>query len=182
MNVSVIQKFHYLVIAVNKNGCVGTLLRYFALLYMAHQLNLSIIGKEYRMQEFTIKLPNGIVISSKLKEEDVLFVHEAKKNDMKNGFIWYYLPAIALHNEKIVFGFCFYNGLIHSLNISVLNSAFYGHGWNDWSEEKERTCAKETEDWLNSIGYITGKYVWGEIWAGYDSKGGAGHASVKYAL
>ncbi|MEW8439689.1 MAG: hypothetical protein AB2689_16195 [Candidatus Thiodiazotropha taylori] len=134
------------------------------------------------MEKFTVKLPDGIVISSELKEEDISSVREVKKHDMKNGYVWYYLPAVELHNENIVFSLCFYNGTIDSLNISIFNPELYGHGWNDWSEEKEKACAKDTESWLLSIGYRTGKYSWGEIWAGYDSKGGSGHAGVRYAL
>ncbi len=134
------------------------------------------------MREFTIKLPDGIIISSKLKEEDISSIRESKNRDMNNGYVWYYLPVVELHNENIVLSLCFYNGVIDSLTISIFNPELYGHDWNDWSEKKEKACAKDTENWLTSIGYETGKYSWGEIWAGYDSKGGSGSAGVRYVL
>lgn len=134
------------------------------------------------MRKFEIKLPNGIIISSKLLETEVAIIDDVRKNDMGNGYVLYCMPPVELNNEKIVFNLCFYNGALNSLNMSIYNPDLYGHGWNDFSEEKERACAKETENWLAINGYKTGKYSWGEIWAGYDAKSGSGHAGVRYAL
>lgn len=134
------------------------------------------------MDEFKIDLLNGITISSSLSEADVANVPEASTRDMKNGYTWYALPPIEINGETIVFDICFFESKIQSINISISNADKYGGGWNDFSEAKEKLRAKDTEAWLSKIGYRTGKHSWGEVWAGYDSKGGFGHAVVRYAL
>src|SRR5690606_17793481 len=101
---------------------------------------------------------------------------------MKNSYVWYTLPTVDINGELVVFSLCFFSSRIQSLSISIANTQKYGSCWNDFSEAKEKLRAKDTEKWLSSIGYQTGKYSWGEVWAGYDSKGGFGHAVVRYAL
>lgn len=134
------------------------------------------------MQEFRLDLPNRIIISSVLSETEVSALPDVNKRDIKNGYVWYSFPATEIKGEKIVFSICFFEGKIKSLNISISNPELYGGGWSDFSETKEKARAKDIEKWLSSIGYKTGKYSWGEIWAGYDSKGGSGHAVVQYAI
>ncbi len=68
------------------------------------------------------------------------------------------------------------------ITFALYNPERYGHGWNDWSEAKERACATDTEKWLSNLGYKLGIFPWGEIWAGYDAKGGSGSAGVRYVL
>ena len=134
------------------------------------------------MQEFKLDLPNGITISSVLSETEVSVLSDVNKRDMKNGYVWYSFPSTEVKGKKISFELCFFEGVIQSINIAMLNSELYGGGWNDFSETKEKKRAKDTEKWLSSIGYKIGKYSWGEVWAGYDSKGGSGCGVVRYAL
>ena len=134
------------------------------------------------MQEFTLKLPCGVLISSKLKEEDVSGVYDKNKRDMKNGYVWYYLPGTEIGGESVVFSLCFHKGIIESFNADIKSPELYGASWNDWSEEKEIDRAKDTQIWLRSVGCKIGKYPWGKVWAGYDSKGGSSKAGVRYAI
>lgn len=134
------------------------------------------------VQEFKLELKNGIILCSDLSESEVAIVPDVNQRDIKNGYIWYAFPPIELKGEKVAFNLCFFQSQIQSINISLSNPEKYGGGWNDFSEAKEMMRAKDTEKWLSSIGHKVGKYTWGEIWAGYDSKGGFGHAVVRYAL
>jgi hypothetical protein len=134
------------------------------------------------VQEFKLDLQNGITLCSELSESKVAVMPDVNKRDMKNGYVWYALPANEINGENIIFNLCFFHSIIQSLDISISNSEKYGGSWNDFSEAKERSRAKDTENWLSNIGYQVGKYSWGEIWAGYDAKGGFGHAVVRYAL
>ncbi|MCC2607026.1 hypothetical protein [Planctobacterium marinum] len=134
------------------------------------------------MQKFRLDLENGLILSSDLSESKVAVIPDVNKQDMENGYIWYALPLIEINGEKIVLNLCFFQSKLQSVNISISNPELYGTSWSDFSEDKEKLRAKNTEKWLSDIGYSTGKYSWGEIWAGYDSKGGSGHAVVHYAL
>ncbi|MFG1497325.1 hypothetical protein ABMA57_11885 [Saccharospirillum sp. HFRX-1] len=134
------------------------------------------------VQEFKLKLQNGITICSDLSESEVATVHDVNQRDMKNGYIWYKFPPIELNGEIVVFNLCFFQSQMQSLSISLSNPEKYGGSWSDFSESKEKLRAKDTEKWLSNIGHKVGKYSWGNIWAGYDSKGGFGHAVVSYAL
>ncbi len=102
------------------------------------------------------------------------------KQDMGTGYVWYSLPVAAIDGKDLSVSLCFHDGVLDSLRISVVDPDQYGSGWDDWSEEKERLCAKHTEDWLRAAGYPTGRFAWGEVWAGYDSKGGSGGGGIRY--
>ncbi len=75
---------------------------------------------------------------------------------------------------------CFHNSVLELISFCVVDPGLYGKSWDDWSEEKEKLCAKHTGEWLVSNGYKIGKFSWGEVWVGYDSKGGSGHGSIRY--
>ena len=132
------------------------------------------------MDKFEIELNDGIRISSVLKEKDVSTLPNVHPRDIGNGYVWYWLPAVELDNLQVLFGLCFFSGELRDINVSLSNPDLYGGSWNDFSEEKEKLRAKHTEQWLAKRGYKTGTFQWGTIWAGYDSKGGFGHAVVRY--
>lgn len=134
------------------------------------------------MQEFKLEIPNKVTLSSVLREEDVSTLPDIVQDDLNNGYVWYTFPAVEINKEKIIFSLCFFKKKIQSIDLSISNLELYGGSWNDFSEEKEKARAKAIEKWLSSIGYKTGKYSWGEVWAGYDSKGGSGLAVIRYAL
>jgi hypothetical protein len=134
------------------------------------------------MQEFKLFHPIGIEISSELKEADVSVLPEVSKRDMKNGYVWYRFLPVTISGEVIAISLCFFNGTLKELSLGLANPDLYGGGWNDWSEEKEKARARDTEKWLNSLGFNAGKYYWGEIWANYDAKGASGSAGVRFAL
>ena len=66
------------------------------------------------------------------------------------------------------------------MSFAASNPELYGANWSEWSEQKEQLRARETEAFLQHLGYPQGEYDWGSVWAGYDSKGGSGRATIKY--
>lgn len=129
---------------------------------------------------FELTLSNGINIYANLKELEISSLENIRKNDMNTGYVWYSFEPCEVLGEKIHISICFYKGKCDSISLALYNPEKYGAGWDDWSEEKEKACAKDTENWLAKIGYPTGNYSWGTIWAGYDPKGGLGHAGVRF--
>ena len=134
------------------------------------------------MQEFKLEIPSRVTLSSVLREEDVSTLPDIVRDDLNNGYVWYTFPAVEINKEKIIFSLCFFKKKIQSIDLSISNPELYGGSWNDFSEEKEKARAKAIEQWLSNIGYKTGKYSWGEVWAGYNSKSGSGLAVIRYAL
>lgn len=130
--------------------------------------------------EFVLEHPRGIIISRDLSESEVHRLEGTKKNDMSTGYVWYSLPLSAINGSSVAISLCFHQGVIDSLNMALVDPTLYGGSWSDWTEDKERLRAQHTEDWLRTIGYTPGTFAWGEIWAGYDVKGGNGHAGVRY--
>lgn len=131
-------------------------------------------------KEFVLEHPCGIIISRLLSEAEVQGLDGVKKNDMQTGYVWYSLPLAAINRSTVAISLCFHHGVLDSLNMARVDPALHGESWSDWTEEKERLRARHTEDWLHKIGYTPGTYAWGEVWAGYDAKGGNGHAGVRY--
>lgn len=132
------------------------------------------------MSKFEIELKDGLKISSSLMEKDISIIPEAHPRDIGNGYVWYSLPPAEIDSLQVVFGLCFYEGELRDINVSLSNPELYGGSWNDFSEAKEKLRAKHTEEWLSKRGYKVGTFAWGSVWAGYDSKGGFGHAVVRY--
>ena len=128
---------------------------------------------------FNLKIKNSITVSSSLSESEVSAVPDVNVRDIKNGYVWYELPATSIDGQLAIITLCFFNQKIHSLTISLSNQEKYG---DVWSESKERLRAEDTEYLLNELGYKTGKFSWGEIWCGYDAKSSGGYAVVSYAL
>lgn len=75
----------------------------------------------------------------------------------------------------------YFNGeTLESIHFSLVSSEF-DSGSNDWSQEKEMTRKIANDKWLESNGLIPGnKYQWGEVWSGYDPKGGFSSVVIRY--
>lgn len=132
------------------------------------------------MQKFELDLKNGMVISSALREDEVSALPAVHPRDIGDGYIWYWLPVIEFNEVNVVFGFSFLEGSLKDINVSLSDPELYGGSWDDFSEKKEKLRAKHTEEWLAQLGYKVGTFPWGSIWAGYDGKGGVGHAVIRY--
>jgi len=130
--------------------------------------------------EFSLQTTLGIALHRDLKAIDVVKIPGVTTNDMETGYIWHCLPLVNIAEFDLSFALCFYRDRLDYIRFSIHNPELYGHGWSDWSEENEKKRAVHTEKWLNSIGYSTGSFSWGEIWVGYESKSGFGHGVVRY--
>jgi hypothetical protein len=130
--------------------------------------------------EFVLQHPCGLTISRRLAESDVAAVHGATRQDMGTGFVWYSLPMASICGSEVAMRLCFHESALDSLHVALADPGLYGGSWGDWSEERERLRAKNTEDWLRTLGYSTGTFAWGEVWAGYDPKGASGGGGIRY--
>ena len=129
--------------------------------------------------DFIFDHPSGLRISRALRETEVATLEGVSKRDMGTNYVWYSLPNRNSESENILISLCFHSGTLDSISIA-LNDPDLGSSWSDWSEQKEWMRADRTEAWLAAQGYPTGTYPWGEIWAGYDPKGGSGSAGIRY--
>jgi hypothetical protein len=98
---------------------------------------------------------------------------------MGNGWVWYRLPAFPDADVSVVASLAFNRGVLEEISLADANSK-YGASWNDWSEERERARAASIGAWLNTRGFPAGNYSWGQVWWGYDAKGGGGSAVVRF--
>ena len=129
--------------------------------------------------DFIFDHPSGLRISRALRETEVATLEGVSKRDMGTNYVWYSLPNRNSGSENILISLCFHSGTLDSISIAI-DDPDLGSSWSDWSEQKERMRADRTEAWLAAQGYPTGTYPWGEIWAGYDPKGGSGSAGIRY--
>jgi len=130
--------------------------------------------------EFTLDHPCGVRIERALQQSAVAQLNDQHKQDMGTGYVWYSLSLADIDQKKVAVSLCFHEGVLDSLTITLVEDGLYGSSWADFAEEKERLRAKHTEEWLRAAGYPTGSFSWGEIWAGYDSKGGSGYGIIRY--
>jgi len=132
------------------------------------------------MKRFQLKLTDGFMINSELIESHVSNLSGISQRNMGNGYVWYTLPPSEIATETVTVDICFFQSNLESLKVSIFNPDKYGHGWDDYSEHKQRLRAEDTKLWLKRLGYDVGKHQWGDIWAGYDLKSGSSFAVIRY--
>jgi hypothetical protein len=129
---------------------------------------------------FSFEHDSGIRISRALTIAEVERVAGVRRADMTTGYIWYYLPETKTGSTRILVSLCFCRDQLDSVSFAASNPELYGSNWSEWTEPKEQMRARDTEAFLRHLGFPQGEYDWGDVWAGYDSKGGSGHATIKY--
>ena len=132
-----------------------------------------------KLIEFAFDYSSGLRISRDLLELDVASLPGVSPRDMKTGYVWYSIPIETSEHNEIQVDLCFHSGALDSISLDAKDAGI-GRSLSDWSEDKERTRAKRTQDWLTALGYAPGRYSWGDIWAGYDPKSGSGSAVIRY--
>jgi hypothetical protein len=131
---------------------------------------------------FELHHPSGLNVSHVLTEQETLSVIPEmieSKQDMGTGWVWYRMPAFTDGDVVVGISLGFNHGILEQMSIADINTQ-YGANWSEWSEEKEIHRAKSIAAWLYKHGFPTGQYPWGDIWCGYDAKGGFGSATVHY--
>lgn len=134
------------------------------------------------VSDFEFHHPAGLRISRHLSDAELISVLpevDTSKTDMRTGWVWYRLPPFKDGEVVVGIALGFNSGVLESVTLTDAHTK-HGTGWNEWSEEKERFRAASIGSWLGSKGYPVGTFSWGSIWAGCDSKGGFGSASVQY--
>ena len=102
------------------------------------------------------------------------------RRDMGTGWAWYTLPVFPDGEIHVSIALGFEREVLKQIILSDSNPKF-GSDWNDWAEEKEKRRAESIHGWLVRRGFAPGNHSWGSVWAGFDAKGGAGTASVRFA-
>jgi hypothetical protein len=131
------------------------------------------------MEKIILDLINGIELSPDLEERQISRIPDSIQKDMGNGYVWYYLVNRPIKSETVSFSLCFYQQKLFSLSFALSNKQRYGFGWEDFSEEKEKLRAFDTEKWLIQNNFILTLKSWGQFWVGYDAKSGAGKAILR---
>ena len=73
----------------------------------------------------------------------------------------------------------FYNEMLESVSISSVENE--SASWADWSEEKELKKKEIHDHWLKKLlGKASSHHNWGEVWSGYDPKGGFSSIEIRY--
>jgi len=103
---------------------------------------------------------------------------DVSKNDMENGFCWYALPPTTIGDSIILFNLCYYRNKLMEIHASATGDK-YGTSWDDWSEDKEKLCIKDTLTALQNEGYSEGIQAWGSIYGIYDTKAASGYVKIK---
>lgn len=133
-------------------------------------------------QEFVLDHPSGLRVSQELLEAVFLDSNAGKSArlfDMHTGWKWYQLPVLSDGDMAIGISLGFEAGRLRQIALGEASSDL-GSSWGDWSEANEQLRAERIRSWLVEKGFAPGVYHWGEIWAGFDAKGGLGGATVRY--
>jgi hypothetical protein len=133
-------------------------------------------------KEFQLLHPAGLHVSRHLSEVSFLdsaVGRDARRTDMHTGWVWYRLPVFRDDGIMVGIALGFNSGMLEQISLSDVDPKF-GTGWSEWSAEKEQQRANSIGNWLDGKGFPARSYDWGEVWAGFDSKGGFGSATVRY--
>ncbi len=98
---------------------------------------------------------------------------------MGTGWAWYSLPRFEDRAVVVSITLGFEGSRLSQLELLDGNPKF-GIGWDNWSEQNEKLRADSIGGWLTAQGFPSGRYTWGEVWSGYDPRGGFGSAGVRF--
>jgi hypothetical protein len=132
--------------------------------------------------EFQLEHPAGLHVSRHLTEVQLIAAMPAvaaSKSDMGTGWVWYRLPVFTDADLSVAVSLAFNRGVLEEISLADANFR-YGARWSDWSEEFQRARAASIGTWLRARGFPAGTYSWGQVWWGYDAKGGGGSAAVRF--
>lgn len=132
---------------------------------------------------FDLAHPAGVQVNARLTEGSLRSAVpsvETSRRDMGTGWVWYRLPVLSDGEVQVSIALGFEREVLKHIILSD-SSPKFGAGWNDWTEEKEKSRAESIRRWLEVRGFAPGTYSWGSVWAGFDPKGGAGTAAVRFA-
>ena len=131
-----------------------------------------------------IILPENLIISSHTVPSQILKSfkpEEVKLLDLKNGWIHYQLENVKLQNKYFKFDLCFLDETLKSISFSFQSQAYEPFSWDDWSEKEELQKCALFENWLTGEVGVHRKFLWGEIGAYYDNKGGGASIVMRYS-
>jgi hypothetical protein len=128
---------------------------------------------------FNLLYPGGLMIEPGISESDAAAHAARPPRDMRTGYIWYDLPTAVIEDHEICLSLCFFKSKLDMISLGIVDPR-YGTTWSEMTEEKERARAAATRDWLERIGFPTGSYPWGEVWAGLDTKNGDGCGVIRF--
>jgi hypothetical protein len=123
------------------------------------------IGPSLSRKEF-LSLPGGKSASIVVKNEPFCSYNIGKHEISGLGF------TVTVY---------FYDELLESISMSSVNDEL-GTSWSDWSEQKELKRKELHDRWLkNILGNRSPHHKWGEVWSGYDAKGGFSSIEIRYS-
>jgi len=152
----------------------------------------------------TIKLPNGLVITTELNKsgfEDSTYFSQATPYDYGTmPFQWYRLEGGQLDGHILNVNICFYSEVLVDFRVSANFYKPNSRTWEDFSLETEGQSKTFHDELLQKIlgsphkkiSLPSGKnrsvldyrldyrYKWGIVWSVHDSRGGSTYIGVRY--
>ena len=133
-----------------------------------------------KADRFALELPSGVTISPRLQEHDLAPLLPETDASISNPPGWLHIPEQPIGGTKVMLNLHFHQGRLESIHLAVSDRSLYGASWDGWAEAKEKQRAEDTKEWLSRAGYPPGTYPWGDVWTGYDTKGGSGGAVIRF--
>lgn len=141
----------------------------------------SSLGEENHIM-LSLEINSEFTIHPLISVENLLHFPGLRVNDLYNGYCWYEFVTYSTSDKHVAVGICFHEGHFSAARLSLWDSAIYGTSWSDWTEQKQKLCARDTEEWLRTKGFEPGEYEWGSVWVGYDEKSASGHSLIQYKM
>ena len=93
--------------------------------------------------------------------------------------------AVELHPQRdgeftFSLSLMFHGDHLHYLTL-IHDDHRYGTSWSDWSRAKEEERRSSHDAWLQQkLGHVNRFWPWGEVWSGFDDKGGFSRIVLRY--
>lgn len=131
-----------------------------------------------------IELATGQVIYPSMSLERIksMGIGESQtEREIGNGWIWHDVRNVQIQDQYFSIAFAFYNNKLNIITLIINNTRFNSNnGADPWSEKEEMQRAIIFNNWLNAEIGSERTFSWGEVWAGYDPKGGFSSITIRY--
>ena len=123
-------------------------------------------------------LINGVVISSKTTFSSLRELFPDNDIwDVGTGFYWIYFEKCPFEGKEFDVSICFEGEKLETIFFSMKER---DTPWENWTEEYELQTEKLYKKWLTAHIGEEWKFVWGEVGAAFDRKGGRTDMWVSY--
>jgi hypothetical protein len=132
----------------------------------------------------TLLINKNIHVDRATRPQDIVLLFgqdQVQVREIGNGWTWYMIDKVSGEAPLSNILFVFQSDSLKQVNFLLSDLPARSASWDEWSEENELAIQRYLEDKLSECLGTDRHFLWGDIGAFYDGKGGASTIVLRYS-